>query len=736
MKKKTIIGEIFDRSVSFKENTRLQKIVLVAGLFFAIYLLLVIVSMPARLDITVGRPSPDTIFAHRDEVDSYATEQLREEAAEEVPDVYDYDPQVLENALDEIGEFFDEIVAINAMEIEIETDEEVIEEANNELEDVEVEEVEDEEELIEEIKEEKKLEKIRELLPEDLPDETAASLLTSRDNLRELQGKINNSVQEVFEDGIREGDIESAQNRLEQKIALYPSSSNHKTIAEVLVEPLVEQNKFYNEQATMEKREQAREEVEPKIILRNTLIVSEGEPVSEHQYSKLEDLGLILGQQVDYPAYFGLFLLLVILFILVGIYLSIFVRDVFNSPRLLLLTGLIFLITLIFCIAANYFSGYLIPVAIGVILITVMFGYKLALIINFALAVVVGLITGGDYSFILVALAGGLVSIYAITRLSQRSDLARAGFYVAVTNVVVIVAIYFFLGNVSLEYDSLVNFGYSMMAGIGNGIFSSVVAIGLLPFLENFFGVTTAITLLELSNPNHPLLKEMLMKAPGTYYHSMMVSNLAEAAAESVKADSLLTRVGAYYHDIGKLKRPYFFSENQLSNENPHAKLSPNLSSLIIGAHPKDGFQIGKKHRLPDAILEIVVQHHGTSMISFFYQKALENNSRENISADNFRYEGPKPQTKEAAIIMLADAVEAGVRSISKPTSNRVETMVRRMIKDKLEDGQLDQSDLTLKELDQIAEAFIYIMSGIYHQRIEYPEKALKAELERSSGAK
>jgi len=736
MKKKTIIGEIFDRSVSFKENTRLQKIVLVAGLFFAIYLLLVIVSMPARLDITVGRPSPDTIFAHRDEVDSYATEQLREEAAEEVPDVYDYDPQVLENALDEIGEFFDEVVAINAMEIEIETDEEVIEEANNELEDVEVEEVEDEEELIEEIKEEKKLEKIRELLPEDLPDETAASLLTSRDNLRELQGKINNSVQEVFEDGIREGDIESAQNRLEQKIALYPSSSNHKTIAEVLVEPLVEQNKFYNEQATMEKREQAREEVEPKIILRNTLIVSEGEPVSEHQYSKLEDLGLILGQQVDYPAYFGLFLLLVILFILVGIYLSIFVRDVFNSPRLLLLTGLIFLITLIFCIAANYFSGYLIPVAIGVILITVMFGYKLALIINFALAVVVGLITGGDYSFILVALAGGLVSIYAITRLSQRSDLARAGFYVAVTNVVVIVAIYFFLGNVSLEYDSLVNFGYSMMAGIGNGIFSSVVAIGLLPFLENFFGVTTAITLLELSNPNHPLLKEMLMKAPGTYYHSMMVSNLAEAAAESVKADSLLTRVGAYYHDIGKLKRPYFFSENQLSNENPHAKLSPNLSSLIIGAHPKDGFQIGKKHRLPDAILEIVVQHHGTSMISFFYQKALENNSRENISADNFRYEGPKPQTKEAAIIMLADAVEAGVRSISKPTSNRVETMVRRMIKDKLEDGQLDQSDLTLKELDQIAEAFIYIMSGIYHQRIEYPEKALKAELERSSGAK
>jgi len=272
-----------------------------------------------------------------------------------------------------------------------------------------------------------------------------------------------------------------------------------------------------------------------------------------------------------------------------------------------------------------------------------------------------------------------------------------------------------------------------MIAGIGNGIFASVVAIGLLPYLENVFGVTTAITLLEMSNPNHPLLREMLLKAPGTYYHSMMVSNLAESAAESVNADALLTRVGAYYHDIGKLKRAYFFSENQLSGENPHNKLSPNLSALIIGAHPKDGLVIGKKHRLPENILDIAVQHHGTSMISFFYQKAVENNCRETIPPDKFRYEGPKPQTKEAAIIMLADAVEAGVRSISKPTGNRVETIVRRTTKEKLDDGQLDQSDLTLKELDLIVEAFIYIMSGIYHQRIEYPEKALKEELERSS---
>ncbi len=701
MKKKTRLSEIFDRSVSFKDNVRLQKLVLVAVLFLTVYLILVFVSMPARLDIEVGRPSPRTIYAPRDAEDSYATEQLREEAASNVSEVYDYDPLVLEGALAEIDYFFDEVVEINKMNDELEPGD--------------------------------KTDMIQDLLPQELADDTVASLLTNEENLRDLQERLNNSVREVFEDGIKENEEESARRRLTQEIALYPSSASLKRVAEALVKPLVEVNEFYNEEATEEKKELAREEVDPVIIMRNTLIVSEGEPVTEHQYSQLEDLGLIRGQRADYPAYTGLFLLLFIMFVLVGVYMSIFVKEVFTSPRLLLLLGIVFVITLIFCVAANYFSGYLIPVAIGVILITVLFGYKLALIINLVLALAVGLITGGDFSFMTVALAGGLVSIYAVTRLSQRSDLARAGFFVAVTNAVVVISSYLYFGNVSLEYDSLINFSYSMMAGIGNGIFSSVVAIGLLPYLESFFGVTTAITLLELSNPNHPLLKEMLLKAPGTYYHSMMVSNLAESAAEKVNADALLTRVGAYYHDIGKLKRPYFFSENQLSGDNPHSRLTPNLSSLVIGAHPKDGFEIGKKQRLPEPILEIVAQHHGTSMVSFFYQKALESGCREEISADKFRYDGPKPQSKEAAIVMLADAVEAGVRSLSKPSSSRVETMVRRVIKDKLEDGQLDQSDLTLKELDQIAESFIYIMSGIYHQRVESPEKTLKAELE--SGA-
>lgn len=703
MKLKTILSDLFNRSISFKDNLSLQKLVLVTALFVAIYGLLVIASMPARIDLTIGRPSPHTVYAPRDAIDEYTTELLREQAANAVPEAFDYDPTVLEEALKDIGAFFDTVIEIKV---------------DAELEDWE------------------KIETIKQIIPEELPSSTVSALFSDSATLRDLQGRVNNSVSEVFEQGIKENDLELARRRLTQEIALYPFSADLKRVVEALVKPLVEQNMSFNAQITEENRELARRQVEPVIILRNTLIVSEGEPVTAQQLAQLEELGLIRGQQADYPGYIGLFLLLVIVFVLVSIYMSIFVNNVYKSPSLLLLMGLVFIVTLAFSIIATFFSGYFIPVAMGVILITVLFGYKLALIINLVLALMVGLISGGNFSYILVALMGGLVSIYAVTRLSQRSDLVRAGFYVVLTNTAVIVSIYLFFGNISLDYDSLVSFSYSIFAGVGNGILSAVIAIGLLPFLESIFGVTTAITLLELSNPNHPLMRDMLLKAPGTYYHSMMVSNLAESAAESVSADPLLTRVGSYYHDIGKLKRPYFFSENQLSGENPHSKLSPNLSTLIIGAHPRDGVELGRKHRLPEAILDIAAQHHGTGMISFFYQQALENSDREEVFAEKFRYEGPKPQSKEAAIIMLADAVEAGVRSLSKPSGNRVETMIRRMVREKLEDGQLDQCDLTLKEIDQIAETFVYIMSGIYHSRIEYPEKDLKAELERSAEIK
>ncbi len=690
------------QSLPLRTNRRLQSAITVAIIFVITYLILAVVTMPARVRLEVGRPSSRTIYAPRDFIDEYVTEQLRQAAEEAVPDVYDYDEAVRDGAVADLEFFFQKTLSLQA-------------DASLEPED--------------------RLTRLQQLFSGAIPasPDLKVFLAVERETLRDLQLRLAGLVEEIMEQGIKEGGVETARRYAYQEIALFPFSAEVKRVSEKMLDPLITPNMLPNPAATALNRELARQQVEPVLILRGTLLISEGETVTAKHLAQLSGLGLVRGGQTDYPAFFGLLILLLILFTVIGIYLAVFVKNIFDSLSAQLLLGLVLIVTLIFAIAATYFSGYLIPVAMGAILITVMFGYKPAVMMNVVLSVLVGLITGGDFVFVVVALVGGMVAIFGVSRISQRSDLAKAGIYVSAANVAVIVASFLLLGNLHLEYSFIKEFGYGLLAGIGNGIFSAVIAIGLLPYLESGFGLTTAITLLELSNPNKPLLRQLQMKAPGTYYHSIMVGNLAEAAAEVVGADPLLARVGAYYHDIGKLKRPYFFTENQLAGDNPHEKISPNLSALIIASHVKDGLELGRRHRLPALILDIIAQHHGTGLISFFYQQALESGRPEEVPVEKFRYEGPLPQTKEAAIIALADAVEAGVRSLSKPVGSRVEGLIRRIIKEKLNDGQMDECDLTLKELDKIGDSFVYILSGIYHSRVEYPEKDLRAEIERSA---
>jgi hypothetical protein len=232
--------------------------------------------------------------------------------------------------------------------------------------------------------------------------------------------------------------------------------------------------------------------------------------------------------------------------------------------------------------------------------------------------------------------------------------------------------------------------------------------------------------MIELSNPNHPLLKRLLREAPGTYHHSIIVANLAENAAQAVGANGLLARVGAYYHDVGKLNRPYYFRENQLTSENPHDKLNPTLSTNIITSHTKDGVKLAQKYRIPKVIQDFILQHHGTTPVIYFYHKAKNNNK--DVRLDDFRYTGPKPQSPETAIVMLADTVEAAVRTLPDPTPGKIEGLIRKLIKERLEDGQLDECHLTLKDLDSIATAFKDVLCGIFHERVEYPDVDLKEE--------
>ncbi|MGB4213769.1 MAG: HDIG domain-containing metalloprotein [Dethiobacteria bacterium] len=699
---KTLPGvrEIIESYFPPRWDQHTQRLTLAVVIFIIFYLVLVFTCMPARIYVELGRPSPKTIYAPREAIDEYTTEQLRQAAAEAVPEVFDYNSEIEAEAVTAIKDFFARVGEIR----------------------------DDENSSSDE-----KAAAIQALLDEELPLSTVKALLIEKTIIGDLESRLVASLAEIFRQGIKVNGVETAQRQVNREIALFPFNAELKQVAEILAGPLLKPNMIANPAATERNREAARKEVEPVILQRNALIISEGELVTEKHMAQLETLGLLRGKQADYPGMFGLFILLTIMFVLVSIYLYKYVNNIYTNPKMLLLLGLVAILTLLATVLAAYFSGYLIPVAMGVILITVIFGYHLAVLMALVFALLVGFLTGGELSYVPVALTGSLAAIYAVSRVSQRGDLAKAGLYVAGANVATIMAQFLFWGNFSLESRIIKELGYALVAGSGSGLLSSIIAIGLLPYLESAFGVTTSITLLELSNPHHPLLRQLQTKAPGTYYHSMMVCNLAEAAAEAVNADPLLTRIGAYYHDIGKLKRPYFFTENQLSGQNPHDKLSPNLSAMIIRLHVKDGVELARKHRLPAAIEDIIRQHHGTGLILYFYQKALENCGEEDqVSAEKFSYEGPLPQTKEAAIIMLADSIEAGVRSLSNPAGNRVEALIRRIIKEKLNSGQMDECDLTLKELDRIGDAFVKIMAGIYHARVEYPEKDLKAELERN----
>lgn len=251
---------------------------------------------------------------------------------------------------------------------------------------------------------------------------------------------------------------------------------------------------------------------------------------------------------------------------------------------------------------------------------------------------------------------------------------------------------------------------------------SPLIAYGLLIFYEKVFKITTDLTLLELSDFNHPLLKELSSKAPGTFHHSIIMGNLSEAAAESIGANQILARVGCYYHDIGKITKPQFFIENQLDQNNRHNDLNPSVSTKIIIAHVKDGIEMAKKYKLPDKIIEFIPMHHGTTLVSYFYDKA-KNISKEEIFDYSYRYPGPKPQTKETGIVMLADAIEASTRTIEEPSPQKLENKIKEVIRSRFMEGELDECDLTLKDLTKIKESFLKVLVGIHHHRIKYPDK-------------
>jgi hypothetical protein len=413
--------------------------------------------------------------------------------------------------------------------------------------------------------------------------------------------------------------------------------------------------------------------------------------------------------------------------VLYGIYLFLFRKKIFENNRRLALVALLILLEGFFAYLSRELDvvtpiEYLIFIPAASMLLTIIFDSRVGFYGTVIIAFVVAGIRGNDYSIALASLAAGALSVYSVRDMKTRTQLFRSlGFIFAGYAIVII--------SLGLErYEPIRVIFEQLTFAMVNAVVSPVLTYGLLIFLERVFKVTTDLTLMELAHYNHPLLRLLAEKAPGTHHHSMTIASIAEAAAASIGANGVLVRVGAYFHDVGKVVKPTYFVENQRSSRNRHDKLSPRMSSLIIAAHVKDGMALAREHKLPEEVIDFIPMHHGTTRIDYFYNKALQlaqssddETKLDEINEQDYRYPGPKPQTRETGILMLADAVEAAVRTIEEPTPQRLADAIDELIKKRLDEGELDECPLTLRDLTKIKSGFLNVLVGMYHTRVKYP---------------
>jgi putative nucleotidyltransferase with HDIG domain len=502
---------------------------------------------------------------------------------------------------------------------------------------------------------------------------------------------------------------------------------------------LLTPNLTFNKNETEARKRQEREDVKPVLyqIKKGEMLVREGERISEEQIEKIASFRSVTSDYSMFYISIGLFLCIYVLFRTSHLYGLRNIRKYAPKNK-----DLLFLIVIFGCLfpatkLAIFISGalesafpqidsfgyyYLFPFAAGAILVRIVLNSEIALVFAVICSLLFGALFGNSQFITFYALVGSLTGAHYVRQCEQRSYLYLAGLRLSLVNVVMAVGIYL-MTNKDVTLQLLYQVGFAA----ASGILCAVIVTGTIPLAEALFGYSTNIKLLELANMNNPLLRDLMVQAPGTYHHSVIVGNLAEAAAEAIHANPLIARVGAYYHDIGKIRKPLYFIENADPQENRHDKLSPSMSALILMAHVKDGVEMARAARLGEPIEEIIRQHHGTSLIKFFYDKAKKKEEGEyQVDERDYRYPGPRPQSREAALILLADAVEAASRTLVDPTPARIKGMVQKLINNIFIDGQLDNCELTLKDLHLIARSFNLILTGMFHQRIDYPEPVFK----------
>lgn len=672
-----------------------------AGFLVILFALLWSHLIPRTYDVQIGRFSQETLRSPVQMVDVKATDAAKKRAEDAVPPQYVRDDSVLETQVARLDEEFTRIMAV------------VQDEALNRRE---------------------KVKRLAEELTLTRLSEEELSFLPTLDGerLTTLRSIARSAVIFVLNRGVQEGSayLQESRKQIEEQVAAFSLTEEEARFVVELAAAAIRPNMLYDPDTTRRLKEEARNKVEPVMIEKGELLVQQGQWITRDVYERLEMVGLVRDarQNTVYQLAAAGFLLLLFLGLVAFLrqYPSPLQKS--NKPLLLFLSALLLNAAIMKVFAAvvtlGYpHIGYAAPAPLGAMLILLLLGRGLAIFAAFMTAVLASIFFNTDpgqlfdFRYGFAVFFGSIASLYVLSRVSQRAAIFKAGLYASVANAMSISAMLFLQPGTAWQ-----DWAYAVVYGMLSGILAAILTIGLMPMFETVFGYLSAVKLIELSNPNQPLLKRLLTEAPGTYHHSMMVANLAEAAAEAIGANGLLAKVGAYYHDVGKLKRPAFFVENQLNQENPHDKLSPHLSKRIILAHTTDGVKMLKEAGLPKVIQDFAEQHHGTTLLKYFYHKAKEQEDGSEVLEADYRYPGPKAQTRETAIVGICDSVEAAVRSMSKLDPGRIEQLVRKIIKDRLDDGQFDECDLTFRDLERVAEAICERLNGVFHPRIEYPE--------------
>jgi putative nucleotidyltransferase with HDIG domain len=487
-------------------------------------------------------------------------------------------------------------------------------------------------------------------------------------------------------------------------------------------------NLVYDMDEHRRRRDQAEEAVPDKFtVSENERIIAKHDKVTKAQVEMLralEEKRMALELATSFwkrsLLFFGKALRMTALILLLGLALYRLRPDLVmeaGKSTLVFMIVIFYVLLTALVIKIPILDPYLVPVAFVSLISTAFFGVMTSVMFTLFAAMLLVTHTDLPASYAFIALLAGTTAIVSITQLRERRNFYTIFLYIALAYIIGIT------GFMSLPVISLSDFLIGSLWGITNSLICTILVMFLLPIFESLFDVTTNFTLMELSDLNRPLLRRLTIEAPGTYHHSLLVGNLVEAVASDVKANSLLARVGAYYHDIGKLAKPEYFFENKGDNINKHEKLTPTMSALILASHVKEGIELAKKEKLPNVVVDTIRQHHGTTVMAYFYQKALEYDSHDSVNIDDFRYPGPRPQSKETALIMLADSAEAAVRSLREPTAPRIRAIVGKIIEARMNDGELDQSGLTLNDVAIIREQYIKLLTGIFHPRISYPSQ-------------